>query len=210
MAADTGVIWARRVAIIGAVLGWTGLVLQYSLLLQDMGGWGEALWRFVGYFTLLTNLWVTLVFTNAALRPAKRTGLGGPRMVFAATVAILLVGIVYTVALRSLWTPEGLTAVADHIVHDAMPVLCALFWWLQPHGRIGWREALWALAWPSGYFVYAMARGAFDGWYAYWFLNPTGMPAAEMALSVGLLLLGVLVLAQVLAGLDRMLGGQGT
>lgn len=202
--------WARRVAVAGAVLGWIGLALQYVLLAQGMSNWGEALWRFAGYFTLLTNTWVALVFTHAAIWPERRTGLGGPRVVFAATTAILLVGIVYTVALRALWNPQGLNAVADHIVHDAMPLLSLAFWWLQPHGRIGWKDALWALVWPAGYFGYAMARGAFDGWYAYWFLNPAELPLPQMALSVGLLLLGVLAMAQVLAGLDRMLGGQRT
>lgn len=200
--------WARRVAIAGAVLGWIGLAMQYALLAQGMSSWGEALWHFAGYFTLLTNTWLALVFTHAAIWPDRRSGLGGPRMVFAAVTAILFVGVVYTVALRALWNPQGLGAVADHIVHDAMPLLGLAFWWLQPHGRIGWKDALWALAWPAGYFVYAMVRGLVDGWYAYWFLNPAELALPQMALSVGLLLLGVLVMAQVLAGLDRMLGGQ--
>ncbi len=198
----------RIIAIIGALLGWFGLVLQLGLLVEPMGGWPQAIWRFLGYFTLLTNIWVALVFTHAAFRPASRTGLGGARMVFSATVSIVLVGIVYAVALRGLWQPQGLDAVADNILHVAIPIVSFIFLLVSAAGPISWKAALWSLVWPLAYFAYAMARGAFDGWYAYWFLNPSEQSLADLAISIGLLLLGVLVLAQILAGLTRLCAGR--
>lgn len=203
----TSPVWARRVAIAGAVLGWIGLGLEFWLLIGSEGGAIAALWRFLGYFTLLTNLWVALILTHAAVWPDRRTGLGGSLMVFSATTALLLVGIVYAVALRSLWNPEGLNAVADHIVHDAMPIFITAFWLLRSHTGINVRAAMWALVWPAAYFAYAMARGAIDGWYAYWFLNPAEQSVMELLVSLALLLAGITLMAQVLAGLDRLLAG---
>ena len=52
-----------------------------------------------------------------------------------------------------------------------------------------------ALIFPLLYVVYAMARGAADGWYAYWFLDPSRLSAAQLALNVAGLALGFLVVA---------------
>lgn len=194
----------RLVAAVGALAAWFALGLQLTLLVEPMGGLGPALWRFLGYFTLLTNIGVALVLTHTALWPHRRSGLGDPRVVFSVTVAILLVGIVYAVALRALWDPQGLAALSDNLLHVATPAICLVFCVLRLRGEIDWKDALWALAWPLGYLIYALGRGAADGWYAYWFLNPTQQPLGELAISVSLLLLGVLVIAQTLAAFLRL------
>ena len=66
-----------------------------------------AVWRFFGFFTILSNLAAACVMTHAALRPQARRGLGAPRAGLLVASAMAIVGIVYSIALRALWTRRG-------------------------------------------------------------------------------------------------------
>lgn len=161
------------------------------------------MWRFVGFFTILTNIGAASVATAIALDSQGPLGSSRARLVVATSIA--LVGIVYSVALRALWHPTGLQKVADMALHDATPVLFLAVWAVSPHPGLKWREAGWALLPPAAYFAYALARGAIDGWYAYWFLNPAEQSAGQMLASVTLLLCAVAAIAAVLVAVDRWL-----
>ena len=197
--------WARGVAALTAAAAWAALVLQLVLIVDQFRGDGQpvalALWRYLGFFTILTNILVALVATAMAVRPASP--MAGARWRFVAAVSIALVGIAYSLLLRWVWDPQGWQAVADHALHDVTPPLFLLAWLLFPHGAIGWNDLWRALAWPAGYFAYAMIRGAADGWYAYHFLDASALPAWALAINVAGLLAGVTVLASLLILLDR-------
>ena len=193
----------RAIAALAALAGWAGLTLQLVLIVRNLGP-GLGLWRFVGFFTILTNFGAAAVGTAVAL--GGRNGLGGARARLMAATSILMVGLVYSVALRALWNPAGAQKVADVALHDATPLLWLILWLLAPHPRLAWRELLWALLPPILYVVYALARGAADGWYAYWFLNPAEQSAGELLSSVLLLLGGFAGAAAILVAADRALG----
>jgi hypothetical protein len=194
----------RAVAGAAALAAWLALGLQLALLLREMAGEGvvAGLWRYVGFYTILTNLAVAVVASLMALRPS----LAGPRLRLATATAIAFVGIVYSVALRALWHPTGWQAVSDHALHDVSPLLFVAAWLLSGHGSLRWRDALWTLAPPLAYCLYALARGAADGWYAYWFLNPRQMALPALATSIALLAVAALVLGLVMTAIDRWLG----
>lgn len=195
---------ARIAALAAAMMAWSGLALQLALLIPKFASLGQALWRFFGFFTILSNLTAAIVMTALALRPSAR--IAGPRARLAATAAVLLVGIVYSIALRRYWNPTGWRAVSDHMLHDASPLLVLLAWLLGSPGDLRWRDALWALPLPAVYFGYAMARGAVDGWYAYWFLDPARLPPAQFVLSFILLLAANGAIGLLLVGNSRLAG----
>lgn len=198
---------ARLVAALAALTAWSGLAIQLGLLMAQFEAQGlgpaAALWRFFGFFTILTNSAVALVATAMALRPEGR--LAGPRSRMVTASAILMVGLVYTLALRHIWSPEGLQLAADHLLHDATPLLFTLAWLLFPHRGLGWRAGLWAAVPPLAYCIYAFARGAADGWYAYYFLDPAQMAPAQLAGTMGVLLAGFVAAGMLLVAADRML-----
>ncbi len=198
---------ARLCAALTAIIAWTGLAIQLALLIGQFEAQGlgpaSALWRFLGFFTILTNSAVALVATVMALRPDS--WLAGPRSRMVTASAILLVGIVYSLALRHIWSPEGFQLLVDHMLHDATPLLFALSWLLFPHEGLNWRQGFWAAVPPLAYCVYAFARGAVDGWYAYYFLDPTQMTFGLLASSMALLLAGFVVVGMVLVAIDRLL-----
>ena len=192
----------RIIAAGAAVSGWAGLVLQLWLLVQNMGVL-EGVWRFVGFFTILTNILAAVVATAVAL--GHQTGPGGVRARLMAATSILMVGLVYSIALRALWSPTGLQKVADVLLHDATPLVWLALWLFAPHPRLWWREIGWALLLPISYVIYAMARGMTDGWYAYWFLNPAAQSPVELLVSILVLLCAFVLLAAALVWVDRRL-----
>jgi len=194
-------------AILAALVAWASLALQFGLLVShpDMAEAGivAVFWRFLGYFTILTNTAVAVVATAMAVRP--HTALASPRARLATAVAIALVGLVYSLALRAVWNPTGWQAVADHALHDVTPPVFLLAWALSSHGELAWQDALHAILPPFAYCLYAFVRGAADGWYAYWFLNPEALGPAGLAVSIAVLLSAFLLVALSLIALDRWL-----
>src|SRR5918994_2993118 len=191
---------ARTIAAVAALVGWAGLSLQLVLIVGNLGP-ALGLWRFVGFFTILTNIGAAVVATAVAL--GSRGALAGARARLMAMTSIALVGIVYSLALRALWSPTGLQKLADIALHDAAPLLFVAVWALSPHPGLPWREVGWALLPPGAYLAYALARGAIDGWYAYWFLNPAEQSSAELSASVAVVVAGFAAMAAALVALDR-------
>jgi hypothetical protein len=194
------------VAAVAALVGWFGLAVQLMLIVDNLGP-ALGLWRYVGYFTILTNIGVAGIATASVL--GGPGWLVGARSRLMGLTSIVTVGIVYSLLLRSIWSPQGWQKVADMVLHDVTPILFVLFWALTPHGELKWRDLRCALIPPALYLTYALARGAIDGWYAYWFLDPSKQGMGEFGLSI----FGVLAVFAVVAGLgiamDRQLSARG-
>ncbi|MGD9965034.1 MAG: Pr6Pr family membrane protein [Hyphomonadaceae bacterium] len=199
----------RPVAVIGALTGLFGLTLQYILLYADMSTDGasplDVLWRYYVYFTLLTNTFVTLVFARAAWKPESLAGLNAPRIELMAVTSILFVCIVYNLLLASRWDPQGWQKVADVVVHNVVPAIFAIFWLLRPHGALKWRHAAFAATWPLAYAIYGLTRGLFDGYYPYFFMDPTTTGYGAIALNLAGLVAAFIIGALLLIGLSRAL-----
>ena len=194
-------------ALLAALAAWSTLGLQLALTLRTMAAEGLAagLWRYLGFFTILTNLGVAVVASLMVVRP----DLAGPRVRLMTAASILFVAVVYSVALRNVWHPTGWQAVADHGLHDVTPLLFLVAWLLAGRGALKWRDALWAMAPPLAYCLYAFARGAADGWYAYWFLDPHALGPLKLAGCIAVLTSAVLAIAFALTAVDRWLARRG-
>ncbi|CAN0376059.1 unnamed protein product [Phaeothamnion confervicola] len=196
----------RIVAILGAFLVWSALALQLVLIANTLAEQGLlfAIWRYLGFFTILTNVWCAVLMTNAAIRPSSRSA-RLQRSELAAATAVIIVGIVYSVALRNTWNPQGWDALADHMLHDMAPIVFAVFWLMRPHGGLNWRDAALCVIWPAIYCAYAFARGATDGWYAYWFLDPSKLGLDTLTLYMVILFAGFAVAGLAMVGADKLL-----
>jgi hypothetical protein len=195
---------ARALAALGALAGLVGLGLQFWIMLGTMDP-ALATWRFFAYFTILTNTFVTLVLARAALKPGADGGLNAPHVELMAVTSILFVCIVYNLLLRARWDPQGWQLVADVLVHQIVPILCSLYWLARPHGRLVWRDAGFAALWPLGYAIYGLTRGAFDGFYPYFFMDPTSASYAQIALNLVGLVVAFLIGASIIIAIDHTL-----
>lgn len=200
--ATTGRI-PRVAAAVVAVTAWVGLAIQFHASTELVGSAGAALWFMLRYFTVIANLLVAVVLTAlAAGLPRARS----PALLGGVTVAILLVGIVYGLLLRGLVELSGGAQLADTLLHRVTPVMVALFWLVcVPKGGLRRRDPLlWAIL-PTAYFAYALTRGAFEGRYAYPFMDVAELGWTRTAVNAALMAAGFLIGGAALVGLDRLM-----
>lgn len=195
---------------LAAVVGWSALALQFvvSIGLTREAGLSMAigLWRFVGYFTILTNLAVAIAFTRIAKgrapEPTAFTGL---------VLAIGAVGVVYDTILAAVVPPmTPLWAMADRGLHYVMP-MATVAWWVAftPTATLRWSDAARWLRYPAVYLVYALARGAVDDWYPYFFINAARLGYARTLINAAALTLAMLAAGLLLIAVTRFARGVG-
>lgn len=194
----------RTIAGVCAGVVWASLALQLSLLLRTQPP-AAALWLFFGFFTVLTNILVAAMATGLALGRTHGP-LAGAKARMAITAAIVMVGIAYWILLAALWKPTGMQLAADIGLHSASPILALATWFVARDGTLEWKDSWIAAIWPSVYAAYALARGHLDGWYAYWFFDPSRQGWGEIALSISGLSALVIGIGAVLIGVDRQTG----
>lgn len=165
-----------------AVIAWFAVLLQLWLSIQLALANGKSVLGgaiiFFGYFTVITNIFVALMATAGALRLRTRIRLWlyEAPAVGCATTAILIVGIVYHMLLREIWSPQGAQWLADILLHYVVPVGALLHWLIYPHDQ---RIPTWApLAWslyPLTYLAYVLVRGELLASYPYPFIDITAL-----------------------------------
>lgn len=155
---------------------WAAVSLQLGLSLQLVrtqgGGIADALVIVLGYFTILSNLFVALTAGAAMFSPGSR--LASPMLRGCATTAIVVVGLGYHLLLRQIWDPQGWQWVADNLLHYAVPIAALAHWlWFPPEVRLPKHAPLlWAL-YPVLYLAYALVRGEWTDAYPYPFIDVT-------------------------------------
>lgn len=195
---------ARAAAAVVALVAWVGLGVQFAAVLGRQGSVGAALWVMLGYFTVTTNLLVAALLTGVA---AGWRGDAAPRLLAGATLAIVLVGVVYHLLLRGLLELSGGDLVADWLLHTVTPLLTPLYWLaFVPKGTLTRRNPpAWAL-YPLAYFAYALARGRATGRYAYPFLDVGALGWPRVGVNAVAIALGFMAAGYGLVWLDRRLG----
>ena len=203
--------------VILAVVAWLAVGLQIWLVMQTYATRGDSAFGAVvhtlSYFTVLTNLVVALVTTASATTPTVPGELDSfltrPGTMTAVAVYIFVVGLVYSLFLRSVWDPTGLNKVADVALHDAVPVLYVVYWLIfVPKKNLNWTQPFYWLIYPLAYFAYALVRGEITGKYPYWFADPTVLGYPRTFANSALLLIGFLVLGEVAVSVGRLRGSR--
>jgi hypothetical protein len=168
----------RSFTLVAALLGWLALTIQLDLIFvarwNDQASLLGGLVRFFSFFTVLTNTLVATALTCAII-PRESRGhrfFRTPWVCSGIAASIALVSVAYNLLLRHLWQPEGLQWIADELLHDIMPVLFVLYWWVYvPKGQLRLVHLLlWAM-YPVLYFAYVLLRGDLFGDYMYPFID---------------------------------------
>ena len=204
---------SRKLCIVMAILGWSGLAIQLELVLIARWTSGASLVggvvSYFSFFTILTNTLAACVLTYAAqTRPSRgRTFFLQPWVSSGIAVSIIVVGAAYSLLLRQLWQPEGLQWLANEILHDVMPVLFALYgWFCVPKGLLRVSHiGLWML-YPVLYFAYILLRGHLLGVYPYPFIDVEKLGYGQTFINAGGVLAGFVGVALVVVAVDRYRG----
>ena len=192
------------------MLGWTGLSIQMYLILHSRWTLGASLigglMSFFSYFTVLSNTLVATVLTCAVTsrESAARRWFLQPWVSSGIAVSIAVVSLAYNLLLRHLWHPEGWQWLADELLHDVMPLLFLVYWWsCVPKGRLRVGHiGLWVI-YPLVYFAYSLLRGHLLAVYPYPFIDVEKLGYPQVFINAGGLLVGFVVIALLVIGLDR-------
>lgn len=166
----------RVILFLLAIIGWITLVVRIYIKITTSGlPFLESLLQFFSFFTVLTNLLVTIYCTVQLLSTNRqnRTNLFlRPETLTALTVFILMVGIVYHLVLKSLWNPEGLLMVTDEIYHTFAPLGTLALWIFSTNNKSGNLKNLFSwLLYPTLYLSFVVISGSFSNFYPYPFIN---------------------------------------
>lgn len=198
----------KKIEIIGFCLGWFAIITQFILIIQNREtDILETIIRFFSFFTIITNMLVTLYFTSKVLgfsmKPldlfSKKTALT------ALTAFILIVGLVYQFLLRHVWEPTGMQRLIDELLHSIIPLYMFVYWFVyDTKEKIKFRDAIMWLLYPLFYLTFILVRGHFYNYYPYPFLNITEI-GTDMALinSTFILILMVCVISMLLVVKNR-------
>lgn len=193
---------ARLQALVIAGLAAASLVAQWVYLMELRGtGPLETVIEMTRFFTILTTVLVVIAFLTVAL--SKLRGLSAVTLA-ALTLSVVLTGAVYHTLLTEFWNPTGIGIVADWGLHTIVP-LAVLLWWLvqAPKTALVWADLPAFALWPSVYVAYALGLATLDGVYPYPFMDPGETGVWQVAATLGIL--GVLVLlgGVVMIGIGR-------
>jgi hypothetical protein len=155
----------------GTCLAWFSLIAQFYLIIQNrQADIPETIFRYFGYFTILTNIMVALCFTALLLkqnsffhRSATQTAI---------TAYIFLVALIYNTVLRGVVKPEGFARIVDELLHVVMPMIFIVYWFIYTDKKpLQWKHIFPWLLYPLIYIVYTLIRGSFVHFYPYPFIN---------------------------------------
>ena len=202
----------KRFVAAAALAGWAGLAIQQYLIFYSRWSSGASLLgglvNFFSFFTVLTNTLAVVVLSYALVKrdsAAKRFFLA-PKVSSGIAVSIAVVGLAYSLLLRHLWQPEGFQFIADELLHDVMPVLFLIYWWrCVPKGTLQLKHIGAWVIYPLVYFAYVLLRGHLLGQYQYPFIDVDSLGYPHVFVNAGGILVGFVLIALAVVGLDKSL-----
>lgn len=196
-------ITLTRVRLGWAVLAVLGVGLQVIATEMTRPGYFKvpSLWlNFFGYFTILTNLSLTLwfIFAYNAARTGQRRWWGNrPEIKGALLVAGTVTILVYWTLLVDIPIPTVTGEIANFLLHLLVPLGLWVDWLIAGDAMpLSYGQALRAwLVFPIAFVIYTELRGPIAHWYPYFFLDPRVMGGAGPLLLaiIGMTLLFVVV-----------------
>jgi hypothetical protein len=202
----------KRFVAVAALAGWMGLAIQQYLIFYSRWESGASLLggliNCFSFFTVLTNTLAVVVLSYAVVHrdsSAKRFFLA-PKVSSGIAVSIVVVGLAYNLLLRHLWQPEGFQFIADELLHDVMPVLFLIYWWrCVPKGSLQLKHIGAWVIYPLVYFAYVLLRGHLLGQYQYPFIDVDSLGYPQVFVNAGGILVGFVLVALAVVGLDKAL-----
>lgn len=179
----------KKIEILGCCLAWFAVITQFVLMLQNrQANIPETIIRFFSFFTILTNLLVGLFFMFKLIKPIsvfnKKASLT------AITAFIFIVGLVYQIALRSIWKPIGMQHLVDELLHSVIPLYVVIYWFIYAgNKKSNVRSLVYWLLYPLVYTLFVLARGSFSNHYPYPFFNIKNIGISQVLLNSLLILI---------------------
>lgn len=165
---------AKIYCLLVALAGWFTLLSQLYLSIHNRTeSITETVIRYFTFFTILTNLLVTIMFSLELLKPPAAKGWRSYAGKTAMLSYILVVGVLYNAVLRQTWSPTGLQRMVDEMLHVVMPLLMLGYWLFFVQKQwLSWAVIPRWLLYPALYLLIVLLRGSIaNDYYPYPFLQ---------------------------------------
>ena len=168
----------RYTLLIIGVLALFGVSIQfiisiYRAILEE-NSVGAIVINMLGYFTILTNTFTAVVLTTLGLFPNSRIGkvFATPKVFGCVVTSMLWVGVGFHILLSDYWSPDGMEAVTNYLIHYIVPSALLLIWLIfPPKTQIPkWTPFIWEI-YPVIYGIYVILRGKLIDKYPYPFFD---------------------------------------
>jgi hypothetical protein len=191
-------------------------IVATQTLTEDMIQLSEPirLWNVLSYFTIWSNILVTVVACLLALNP-QRNGSVFNTFRLASLFMITITCVIYALVLAKVWEPTGWQKIADQTLHYSVPVLAVVGYLLfGPRPRFDLNTLWWSLTIPLAYMAYTLIRSPFisytkDGetrdWYPYHFIDVNDIGYGTALLNVAGIFLLLTAVGWLFIFLDRKL-----
>lgn len=184
----------KFILILGFLLGWFSLIAQFIIMIQNREvGVFDTIVRFFTFFTILSNILVTIYFTSNLINFSSF--FKSYKVQTAITVYISIVAIVYNVILRFIWNPTGLQRIVDELLHVINPIVFVMYWYMAKNEiSISYKFIFKILIFPIVYLFTVLLIGNYSNHYPYPFLDINTIGYMSVVInSIGISLLFVLV-----------------
>ena len=188
--------------------GWVALIGQlYLILLNRKLSIPETIIQYFSYFTILSNLLVTIACTTLLLKPSSTIGkfFSKPTTLTALTIYITVVGLVYNIVLRFLWAPQGLQKLVDELLHSVTPLLFITYWYIYvSKSLLKWNHVYLWLVFPFIYCIYILVRGAITRLYPYPFIDVDILGYNTVFINITFLVAAFLFIGLLFIGIGKL------
>jgi hypothetical protein len=203
-----------------STIAWAGFALGLFLItlqatqtiplrMAEGGGFFRALVFFFSFFTILTNLGVTLVYFAAASGRPRLRFLAGPTARTMMAGSILVVMVIYATLLQATWNPQGLMKLTDIGLHYVAPILYLAWWVIGPHPvRLRWDRARVMMLYPLGYLVWVVLRGIAIGRWPYPFVDVASLGWGRVVMNMAGMAILFLVVFLAFIAVSRLLNAR--
>jgi hypothetical protein len=170
--------------LIGGIRALVALALVSSIVWQVTDRLAHDLFRpaeYFAYFSIQGTMICAVVLAVTGVRALQ--GLPETKLLhlvrLSTTVYVVVISVVYNALLRG-----GAGDIRDagynwpvlpnEIIHVWGPIVMLLDWLLVAgFASVRLRAAFWVVVYPVAWILFSVIRGNIDGWWAYWFLDPT-------------------------------------
>jgi hypothetical protein len=191
----------KNLAVLFSLVGWFAIIVQFILMIgNSTNSAAEVIIRFFSFFTILTNTLVALYFSCLYFTKNHESKLiTKPGILTAITIYITLVCLVYQIALRQIWQPQGLQRIVDELLHSVIPIFVIIFWYMyETTIAIKYSQILKWSIFPLTYLVYILVRGSFSNFYPYPFVDVSHLGMKKVLTNSAVILVAFLIISTVL------------
>ena len=186
----------KKFEIFGCILGWFAVIAQFILMLKNREtNIPETVLRFFSFFTILTNILVALFFTAKSFNLYNLKIFYKKGSLIAITTFILVVGLVYQIILRSIWTPKGFQMIINELLHSVIPALVLIYFLtFSVKEKLKFKDLRIWLIYPLFYLIFVFIRGKISHFFPYSFLDFIQIGIGKTIINCIAILLLILVL----------------